>query len=122
MRIKYTLPAAENMEIVVDSPLADNRPTACEYIPEPLAGLRYIPVGKFKAVGNNGRVEEAVVQFDVRKGEFVIQPKKLVAAGFDFDKPPEVPAAEQPAEPKAVDEIIQTSPFPPSVRTPAVKK
>lgn len=98
MQIEYTTPAKEDIEVCVT--LLDGTHASyahCLYTPEPVVGAKLVTVGKFKATGNSGRVEEATVQFDLRKGEFVIQPKKLVAGGFDFDKPsqPE-PAATTP--------------------------
>ena len=88
MHIEYMTPPKDDIAVcvtLVDGTHADY--AHCLYTPEPVVGLRMIPVGKFKAIGTSGRVEEATVQFDLRKGEFVIQPKKLVAGGFDFDKP-----------------------------------
>ena len=107
MHIEYTTPAKDDIDVCVT--LTDGTHSAyahCLYTPAPVVGLRLVTVGKFKATGNSGRVEEATVQFDLRKGEFVIQPKRLVAGGFDFDKPaqPE-PAQTEPAvtEPAAKD-------------------
>lgn len=89
MQIEYTTPQADYLDVEVTLTEPDGMVGAaeCLYKPEPIAGLRMIPVGRFKATGQSGRVEEATVQFDLRKCEFVIQPKKLVAGGFDFDKP-----------------------------------
>lgn len=97
MQIEYTTPANDDIDVCVT--LTDGTHSAyahCLYTPSPVVGLRLVTVGKFKATGNSGRVEEATVQFDLRKGEFVIQPKRLVAGGFDFDKPvqPETVAIE----------------------------
>jgi hypothetical protein len=89
MHIEYTTPQADYLDVAVTLTEPDGTDGAaeCVYKPEPVVGLRMIPAGKFKAIGRSGRVEEAVVLFDIRKSEFVIQPKKLVAGGFDFDKP-----------------------------------
>lgn len=95
MQIEYTTPQADYLSVMVmidatDTMLtAADGPAECVYKPEAIVGLKAIPVGKFTARGDSGRVEEATVLFDLRKSEFVIQPKKLVAGGFDFDKPPQ---------------------------------
>ena len=99
MQIEYTTPAKEDIAVCVTLTDGTHAPHAhCLYTPAPVVGLRLVTVGKFKATGNSGRVEEATVQFDLRKGEFVIQPKRLVAGGFDFDKPVQPEPAETPAE------------------------
>lgn len=95
MHIEYTTPAKEDIDVCVTLTDGTHSPFAhCLYTPQPVVGLRLVTVGKFKATGNSGRVEEATVQFDLRKGEFVIQPKRLVAGGFDFDKPAQAESGE----------------------------
>lgn len=99
MRIEYTVPPDDNMAIEIrlpDGTLAND--AAVQYVPEPVVGMKVVAVGRFRATGNSGRVEEADVVFDLKKGTFVILPKRLHAAGFDFDKPPE----EDNAEPSEV--------------------
>lgn len=121
MQIEYTTPQADYLDVKVTLTEGDGMVGAaeCLYKPEPVVGLRMIPVGKFKATGNSGRVEEATVQFDLRKCEFVIQPKKLVAGGFDFDKPSQPEPSETPA-----DTAASSAPTPPtpSAAVPAAKK
>ena len=91
MQIEYKTPQADYLAVSVMlddvAQTVTDESAVCLYQPEAVVGLRAIPVGKFTALGDSGRVEEALVLFDIRKGEFVIQPKKLVAGGFDFDKP-----------------------------------
>ena len=95
MQIEYATPQADYLSVMVTIDAADtvltpsDGPAECVYKPEAIVGLKAIPVGRFTARGDSGRVEEATVVFDLRKSEFVIQPKKLVAGGFDFDKPPQ---------------------------------
>lgn len=91
MRIEYRLPGpADNVNITAHATDdAVEAPVLCVYTPEAVAGARRIFVGRFKAVGAGGRVEEAAVFFDLRRAEFIIQPKKIVAEGFNFDKLPE---------------------------------
>ncbi len=95
MQIEYTTPQADYLSVMVTIDnagtvlAASDGPAECVYKPEAVVGLKAIPVGKFTARGDSGRLEEATVLFDLRKGEFVIQPKKLIAGGFDFDKPPQ---------------------------------
>jgi hypothetical protein len=109
MQIEYTTPSKEDIEVCVTLPGGEHAPYAhCLYLPQPIVGLRLVTVGKFRATGNSGRVEEATVQFDLRKGEFVIQPKKLVAGGFDFDKP---------AQPEPATETAPTAETAPAVTT-----
>lgn len=110
MQIEYTTPQADYLDVEVTLTGPDGAVDAaeCVYKPEAVVGLKAISVGKFTARGSSGRVEEAVVLFDLRKSEFVIQPKKLVAGGFDFDKPaapdaiaetPDIAAAATPSDP-----------------------
>lgn len=121
MQIEYTTPQADYLAVTVtlddtDTQLtASEGPAECVYRPEAVVGLRAIPVGKFTARGDSGRVEEATVLFDLRKGEFVIQPKKLVAGGFDFDKPAQPEPAQTDAaatEPAAKDTQPPVPPAP----------
>jgi hypothetical protein len=88
MRVEYLIPAADNMRVDITLPDASIvHDVKLQYVPEPVVGLKTVPVGKFRAVGNSGRVEEADVVFDLKKATFVILPKRLHTEGFDFDKP-----------------------------------
>ena len=110
MKIKYTPPALDNMRVEVMLPDGTLSNTAVlEYVPEPVVGMKTVPVGKFRAVGNSGREEEADVVFDLRKGTFVILPKRLHSEGFDFDKPPEpvVPEVVKRGGPEIPDSPVQ---------------
>ena len=97
MRIEYSTPRGDDMfEVAIKladgtyaSTTDENIATAavCSYVPEPIAGVSVISVGRFRAIGQGGRVVDADVVFDLRRHAFVIKPKKLESEGFDFDKP-----------------------------------
>lgn len=123
MQIEYTTPAKEDIDVCVTLTDGTHSPHAhCLYTPAPVVGLRLVTVGKFKATGNSGRVEEATVQFDLRKGEFVIQPKRLVAGGFDFDKPVQPETAETTPPTSDAAPQVQATPAVSSAAVPGGKK
>jgi len=122
MKIEYTTPPTDAMKVAVCTTSPDGETSSvvapesalCTYMPVPFKGIRDIPVGKFKAVGDSGRIEEASVVFDLKRGEFVIKPKQLVADGFAFDKPfvPEqIPAPTPPLKTAHVP-VIHPAPKP----------
>jgi hypothetical protein len=109
MRIEYSTPRSDDMSVSIrlaDGTLAittdENVATTavCAYEPEPIAGYSTIGVGKFRATGQGGRVVDAEVVFDLRRGTFVIRPKKLESEGFEFDKPVAATSTELPPKVK----------------------
>ncbi len=93
MKIEYRAPVNQHIGIAASVQKAGEKAgdtvesVLCTYTPEPVDGAKIISAGHFKAIGDSGRVEQAEVVFDLRRKMFVLRPKRLIAGGFDFDKP-----------------------------------